>query len=132
MVDVADMLKAVATGGWSAFDEVAIKAAQASEEARDREAERAEAAIVARALDNDAGRAFLEWVASKTILRPPSAADLEERSIEAYAMRQARREAQAQMFWLMQAALAGARGGDADAATDPAPVKRKRGKSDAA
>lgn len=126
MLDMAEMLTKIATGGWAAFDEGAIKAAQAREESLDRETMRAEAEIVRRALDNDAGRAFLEWLMSKTLLKPASAADLEIRTIEERALKAERELGAKQLVLTIYAALAVARGEDADAATDPSPAKRRK------
>lgn len=115
-MDVADILGKIATGGWAAFDEGALRAAQASEEAAAREEMMAEARIVARALDNENGRAFLEWLMRKTLLRPATAAELDVRTVEERALKAERELGMKQLVMTIYAALATARGEDAEEA----------------
>lgn len=69
------------------------------------EAER-QAAIVRRALDNEAGRAFLVWLSKKTVFRGPSPSEQAASTAEMFAIEKAKREGQASVFFLLLDVLA--------------------------
>lgn len=64
-----------------------------------------QAAIVRRALDNEAGRAFLVWLARKTVFRTPAPAE-QTAQMESYAIEKAKREGQASILFLLLEVLA--------------------------
>ncbi len=74
--------KALKTPGWDGLEGLAQKAGQ--DQAKQREEERAEAAIVAEALATPKGRKFLAWLIGKTLLRPPGAQEQQAQTAETY------------------------------------------------
>ncbi len=65
-----------------------------------------QAAIVRRALDNDAGRAFLVWLTKKTVFRGASPAEQAATTAEMFAIEKAKREGQASVLFLLLDVLA--------------------------
>ena len=66
---------------------------------------REEADVVAKVFDNDAGRDFLVWLVRKTLMRPPSELEANASTIEDYALRQARRNGQNAIVFMILSAL---------------------------
>lgn len=101
--DVVDML---AGDGWSGLEDLEkqMRETNARASAADREQAEREAAIVAAALETDAGRKLLGLLLHKTLLRAPADDEIGARgSAEAYAIAKAKREGQnAIVFMLLQ------------------------------
>lgn len=99
---------AMVTGGWSDFDETNLAKLQKASDERDAIERRAEAKIVADALETPAGRAFVHWLIKRTLHKPPLAAEIA--ATEQGRMMTIRREGQTQIVFTILEALATARG----------------------
>lgn len=104
---VMDMLARMADGGWDSLNVTSETIretfkASSSEQAL---AEAREAAIVAAALNSNEGRAFLDLLALKTVLLPPTEEERAATTPESYALPMARREGRNRLFFLLLAML---------------------------
>ncbi len=95
--------QALATPGWSAFEDLTKKAAGDTKRLMD--AARNEAGVVAEGPATPEGRKFLHWLMQKTLLRPPAEQELAAASAEQYAIAKARREGQNGVAFMILHAL---------------------------
>lgn len=98
--------------GWDGLDVSEDNLAAMHKAVREAEAEemRRQSRIVREALDNEAGRAFLAWLESKSTRMPPTQAELTERDPAAAGLAAARRQGRDNLVWMILAALDVARG----------------------
>ena len=110
MVDAGNILAGILGGALGDIEGAEAVKEMARKEAREDEVQRAgEMAIVAAALDNEAGRKFVEWLALKTVLRSPNDGELAATTAEAAAIASQRRIGQNQIFFLLVEVLNQAR-----------------------
>lgn len=117
---LAQLMKGI-SGGWGGIEDAERVASEANQRMLDDERRqmREEAELVRRALDNKAGRQFLEWLARKTVLRPASARQAGATTAEAYAIEAAKREGQNSIFHIIADAIETGRGIANDARQKP-------------
>ncbi|MGL4396621.1 MAG: hypothetical protein ACRCS9_08795 [Hyphomicrobium sp.] len=100
-------MESLAGSGWSDLEISKEKFAQQAQEQGS--AERAEmnrqAAIVARALDTEAGRALLDLLMRKTVLRAPGDEERAARTAEAFAILKAKREGENSVVFMLLSML---------------------------
>jgi hypothetical protein len=96
MKSIIDQL---ATGGWDALNN--FGAGMQEQLAKQSEEAQREARIVIDALDNEAGRRFVDWLKSKTIERRPSAEEKTALSIDQFAIANAWRGGQNSVAWMI-------------------------------
>lgn len=101
---MAQMLRQMGTGSLDEQEDAARQANAAILEEEMRQAD-AEAQIVRRALDSDAGRAFVAWLERKTIRRRANGEEAGAQACEAYALAKAKREGQDAIYWMIVDAL---------------------------
>lgn len=101
--DVEKMLRGILDSGWDGIEQ-AGKAGQAAfkdeQERRERQAA-AEAAIMARAFETGDGRAALELLIRKTLLRSPAQEEREATTVERYALLKAQRAGQNDIVFMI-------------------------------
>lgn len=100
---IFDMLSKIAGGGWADLDSMSASLEQqhravSSEEKRIADEQ---AAIVQAALSTDSGKALLDLLIRKTILRPPGDLELGAVTAEAYAIAKAKREGQNNVIFML-------------------------------
>lgn len=102
----------IAMEGWDGLEGADAMLREGHKAVREAEAEelRRQSRIVREALDNDAGRAFLAWLKSKSIELPPTQTELTERDPAAAGLAAARRQGRDNLVWMILAALDAARG----------------------
>jgi hypothetical protein len=118
--DLVDALARMAQGGWDGLENAGaeLRAAQSEVAKAEREEARRQARIFADCFETPAGRACLALLRDKTIERPPTVEDLDVTDLKAFALRSARRQGMAQLVWMIETALAHARGEAAKETTD--------------
>jgi hypothetical protein len=99
----AAILSQLTGGGWDSLNNMGASA-EADLRRMSEDAER-EARIVLECFGTEAGKACLEWLIKKTILRGPNADQQGASNAEHYAIASAKREGQNQIIFLILQAL---------------------------
>lgn len=102
--------RAMSAQGWDGLSTEDVEAAAQEVARAEREAMRREARIFADCFEGEAGRRCLALLRAKTIDRPPTADEMGERDPAAMGLMAARRLGAANLIFLIEAALAYARG----------------------
>ena len=103
-----DVLGRISRDGWDGLrfdDDVLARQMQ-----KLREEARAEAAPIAAVLDSDGGRALIDWLVKKTLLRPPSDEEQVASTVEQLGIQKARRDGQNSVVWMLLQVMQAARG----------------------
>jgi hypothetical protein len=103
----SDVLGRISEAGWNGL-RVDPRAMLADMRAAG-EAARAEAAPIVRLLATEDGKYFLDWLAKKTVLRPPDEDAVAVTGMEAVSLRAKRREGQDSIWWMILHMLQAAR-----------------------
>lgn len=118
-MEVGALLSEILTNGLGDIEGGEAAREMMRRQERDHEAQRrAETKIVREALETEAGRQFVQWLAAKTLLRGENEAELGATTCEAYAIAKAKRQGQNQVFLMIVDALQQGRAA--------APEKRQR------
>lgn len=115
-------LEQIAQGGWDGIDDPngVLKVAREEQSRIEREERQRQVKIFHDCFRTEAGQRCLALLRLKTIDRPPTAEELATTSAEAFALMQARRMGAANLVFMIEAALAEAKGQEQKEAGDAA------------
>lgn len=118
--DMLEKLQQMSLGGWDGIDDPkGVLKAAGDEAARvEREERMRQARIIHDCFATEAGQRCLALLRSKTIDRPPTAEELTAADPAAFALGQARRMGSANLVFMIEAAIATAKGLEKKEPTD--------------